>query len=194
LSIGPSFFRQVNEGAVAFNQTKDTNMTFLQLVGGGAAIVVLLGAATMLLPRQVHVERSAMLDADASTVLELAASGQGYQAFNPYRDTDPDLAITLFGPASGVGSGFRFEGREGRGTQTVAAMAANAVRYDIDLGAMGQPVQTIAVSEGDGGTQVTWTMEADMGFNPIARVMGLFMDRMIGPTLERGLANLETAA
>lgn len=169
-------------------------MTLFQILAGGATLVALLAASPLLLPRHVHVDRQAMIDADARSVLALAASGEGYQRFNPYKTTDPDLSISLFGPASGVGSGFRFEGREGRGTQTVSEITPDAVRYSIDLGPMGQPVQTIRAEARDGGTRVTWSMTADMGFNPVARVMGLFMDRMVGPTFERGLANLEAVS
>ena len=161
-------------------------MTLVQILAGSAAVIAVLAAGTLLLPRHVHVERQAIIETDARTVLALAASGEGYQRFNPYKSTDPDLSITLYGPASGVGSGFHFAGKDGKGSQTVAAVTGDAVHFDIDLGPM--------AAARDDGTQVTWSMQADMGFNPIGRVMGLFMDRMVGPTFERGLANLEAAA
>ena len=164
--------------------------TALLLSAGGLATLGLLPFA---LRRHVHVERSAVLDASPAAVLALAASNAGYQRFNPYCDVDPGLTITLFGPESGVGSGFRFEGKEGRGTQVVAAVDTDAITYAIDLGAMGKPTQRLAVEAFDGGTRVTWSMDADLGRNPIARVFGLFMDRMIGATFERSLRNLDNA-
>ncbi|MEM8587997.1 MAG: SRPBCC family protein [Pseudomonadota bacterium] len=169
-------------------------MTFVQILAASAGLVALIVAATLLLPRHVRVERRAVIDADAGAVLSLAASGEGYQRFNPYKTKDPDLSITLFGPESGVGSGFNFAGRDGKGSQTVSAVSGDAVEFDIDLGPMGKPRQTIRAEQCAGGTSVTWSMQADMGLNPIGRVMGLFMDRMIGPTFERGLANLAAAA
>ena len=45
-----------------------------------------------------------------------------------------------------------------------------------------------------GGTQVTWTMNGDMGANPLYRWMGLFMDKMVGPDFDAGLANLKALA
>ena len=42
-----------------------------------------------------------------------------------------------FGPAEGIGSGFRFDGKEGKGTQTVTEVTATRVTHLIDLGAMG---------------------------------------------------------
>ncbi|WP_299154638.1 SRPBCC family protein [uncultured Tateyamaria sp.] len=168
-------------------------MTIWTLLGGGACAVALLAAGSLLLPRHVHVERQATLAGDADTVLALAASNTGYQRFNPYLSADPDLKIDPFGPETGIGSGFAFDGKDGTGTQVVSAVSPDAVHYDIDLGAMGQPRQMIAAQAVADGVVVTWSMDADMGFNPVGRVMGLFMDAMIGKTFERGLGNLAAA-
>ncbi|WP_299375343.1 SRPBCC family protein [uncultured Tateyamaria sp.] len=167
-----------------------TIWTILAGIGGVAALTV---AGSMLLPRHVHVERSATLQATPEAVLSLAASNTGYQSFNPYLTTDPALKISHFGPDAGVGSGFAFDGKEGKGTQVVAAVTGDTVRYAIDLGPMGKPTQAITVQPAADGVHVTWSMDADMGFNPAGRVMGLFMDGMIGKTFEQGLGNLAKA-
>lgn len=168
-------------------------MDIMTLVAGGVGLIALTTAGALLLPRHVHVKRQATLDAAPSAVLALASSNEGYQRFNPYRSTDPALKIAPFGPVSGVGSGFAFEGKDGKGKQTVAAVGPDSVRYDIDMGAMGQPRQAITAVPDGGGSRVTWTMDMDLGFNPLARVFGLFMDRMVGKTFEKGLDNLAAA-
>lgn len=152
--------------------------------------VAALAVATQALPRHVSIERSAMIDAAPEAVIALAASNTGYQAFNPYKDLDPDLQVAMFGPASGVGSGFSFESKDGAGQQTVASVTADQVTFDLDLGPLGQPTQAISAVAVDGATEVTWTMDMDLGLNPVFRVMGLFMDGMIGPNFELGLANI----
>ena len=43
----------------------------------------------------------------------------------------------------------------------------------------------------NGVTQVSWSFIGDMGNNPIARWIGLMMDSMLGPQLERGLINMK---
>ena len=166
-------------------------MTLTTVLASTAGVLALAAAGAMLLPRQVRVERSAVIAAAPADILALAASNAGYQRFNPYKTADTDLKIDLFGPDSGVGSGFAFDGKDGKGTQTVAEVGPAHVRYAIDLGRMGQPTQTIATAPEAGGTRVTWMMEADMGLNPVARVFGLFMDGMIGKTFDLGLANLK---
>lgn len=151
-------------------------------------------AAALALPRHVTVERVAVLDVAPDRVIELAASNAGYQRFNPYKDRDPNLEVDLFGPASGVGSGFHFASKDGVGQQVVAHVTPQEVTFAIDLGPMGQPTQAIAAVAVDGATEVTWRMDMDLGLNPLARVMGLFMDGMVGPNFERGLANIADVA
>jgi hypothetical protein len=170
------------------------NMTLTTILAAGAATLALATAATYLLPRHVTVERSALVDASPEAVLALASTTEGFQRFNPYITADPDLTIEPFGPEAGVGAGFRFEGRDGTGTQTISNITADRVTYAIDLGSMGQPTQHITARPEGNQTRVTWTVESDMGLNPVFRVFGLFMDRMLGGTYESGLANIARVA
>lgn len=169
-----------------------TTLATLATLGAGALAIIAL--APYALPASRTVERSAHVEAAPADIYALVSTTQGFQTFNPYRDTDPDLAITPMGPAAGVGAAFAFKGRDGEGTQTITRVEENArVEMLIDLGAMGQPVQTFTLEPQGTGTQVVWSVESRFGFNPVGRVFGLFMDGMLGPIYERGLSNLATA-
>ncbi|MEM6478024.1 MAG: SRPBCC family protein [Pseudomonadota bacterium] len=168
-------------------------MKMTKIAAYGCLTIAALAAASFALPRHVSVERSAMIEAAPEAVLALAASNSGYQAFNPYADLDPALEIELFGPASGVGSGFHFNSKDGAGSQTIAEVTAERVSYSLDLGALGQPTQSISTEPRAVGTWVTWRMESDLGFNPAMRVFGLFMDNMVGPNFELGLEKIADA-
>ena len=170
-------------------------MPITSLLLSGSAVVALGVAATYLAPRNVKVQRSKITASSPAQVLALAAATEGYQTFNPCRSDNPDLAITPFGPASGKGSGsgFAFATGSMKGTQTIIEVASDHVTYAIDLGPQGKPTQIITARPVSGGTEVTWTMQADIGINPVARSVGLFMDRMIGKTFDQGLANLAAA-
>jgi len=158
------------------------------------AVIAAVALIALLLPRKVVVTRQTDVAMGPGDIIARVASTEGFQTFNPYCTTDPDLKITPFGPAEGVGSGFRFEGKEGKGTQTVTGVTATRVTHLIDLGAMGKPVQTIDAHATDTGARVTWTVTSDMGFNPVFRIFGLFMDRMLGKTYELGLKNIKALA
>ena len=165
-------------------------LTQIALAGVGGIGLLAIGALVFL-PKEVVVARSGIVSAAPEDIVELAASNTGYQRFNPYLSADPELRITVYGPATGVGSGFEFDGKDGKGAQTVSAVDETSVQYDIDLGPMGRPTQSISAARRGDHSEVTWRMQADLGMNPIARVMGLFMDGMVGPTFERGLQNLD---
>lgn len=154
------------------------------------AVITAIALIAFLLPRKVVVTRQAEVAMAPDDILARVSSTDGFQTFNPYCTTDPDLKITPFGPTAGVGSGFGFEGKDGKGTQTVTDVTATRVTHLIDLGAMGKPVQSIEATATDKGALVTWTVTSDMGFNPIFRIFGLFMDRMLGKTYELGLKNM----
>ena len=160
----------------------------------GAGVIAALGLLAFTLPQKVHVEREAIIKAEPDKIFALASSNKGFQAFNPYKSADPDLKIELFGPTKGVGSGFKFDGKDGKGTQTISALESNkSVTMQIDLGAKGTPTQTFNFHKVATGTRVVWGLDADFGNNPIGRIIGLFMDKMMGKTFERGLSNLSLA-
>jgi len=159
-----------------------------------AAILAAIALVALLLPRKVVVTRLADVALSPEDVIARVASTSGFQTFNPYCTTDPNLQITPFGPDAGVGSGFEFKGKEGKGTQTVTDVTATSVTHLIDLGAMGKPVQTIEAKATDTGACVSWTVTSDMRFNPVFRIFGLFMDRMLGKTYELGLKNMAALA
>ena len=158
------------------------------------AITAAVALIALLLPRKVVVTRETDVAMHPEDVVARVANSEGFQTFNPYCTTDPSLTITPFGPAEGVGSGFRFEGKEGKGTQTITEVSATRVTHLIDLGAMGKPVQTIEAKATDTGARVTWTVTSDMGYNPVFRIFGLFMDRMLGKTYELGVKNIASLA
>ncbi len=154
-------------------------------------LVAVLLAACFTLPSSKTVTRSAVIHAGAEAIYPVIVSSRGFQRFNPYHDADPDLKIQFFGPESGIGAGFAFDGKEGKGKQTIIAAEENRqIQMEIDLGAMGKPIQTFRLEEHNGATRVTWSTHSNFGNNPIGRVFGLFLDKMLGKNYERGLDNL----
>ena len=111
-------------------------MTIATIAASATAVIAALADAPYALPGQVHVERSAVIDAAPEELFALIASNGRYQSFNPYLPKDPDLKIALHGPASGAGSGFDFDGKDGKGSSVVAAVEENrSVTMALDLGA-----------------------------------------------------------
>jgi effector-binding domain-containing protein len=161
-------------------------------------LVVLLAGIGMLLPRNVHVERSASIGAPPATVFALV---NGYRLFNkwsPWFALDPEAQYSYEGPDFGAGAKMAWASARkdvGSGSQKIVESRPNEmVRVELDFGDQGLATSTwILAPEGD-GTKVTWGCDADMGVGPIGRWFGLMMDRMIGNDYAKGLAGLKSLA
>jgi hypothetical protein len=161
-----------------------------------ALIAAAVAAIPFALPDRAHVERTAKVPASTADVYRILSSSAGFDAINPFRTSDPDLAVTFAGPASGVGASFAWTGKSGSGSQTIVeAVPGERVVMHLDLGPMGQPRQTFALRPaGRGETEVTWSLDANLGSNPMRRIVGVFMDKMLGPQYELGLKTLSSFA
>ncbi len=59
---------------------------------------------------------------------------------------------------------------------------------------LGSPKLKSGLTPENGKTKVVWATDSNFGGNPMKRVFGLMMDGFLGPTHERGLANLNRVA
>ena len=76
-----------------------------------------------------------------------------------------------------------------------AAEPGRRLGYDLyfpDFGTTSSGALELA-AEGS-GTKVTWTMNGNMGSNPLFRWIALFGDKMVAPDFEAGLSNLKALA
>lgn len=157
-------------------------------------IAVLFGVA-YLLPREVTVARSITIDAAPDAVFPHVNSLRQMQAWSPWLERDPDVAVVFDGPEEGVGAGMSWQSEQadvGSGAQRITASIPNeSVTTALDFGDMGTATAGLTlVGEGD-STRVTWDLVADMGNSPIGRWLGLAMDGMVGKDYEAGLEKLK---
>lgn len=169
-------------------------------------ILVLLLAAVLVvggfvLSPKFSVSRSVVIGAPADKVYALLASPRAWQQWSVWHRRDPGMAITYRGPESGAGAGWEWKSKsEGDGRMDfTAAEPARRIAYDLyfpDFGTTStgelrlRPVTETAGTR----TEVTWTMNGDMGKNPLFRWMALMADGMVGKDFAAGLANLKAVA
>ena len=169
-----------------------------------SVILVVLGLAVLfvggayLVPAKVSVSREVTISAPVDKVFALVNSTQATTQWSPWTGRDPAIKLTFTGPEAGVGNKMAWESQDpqiGAGSQEITESVANArVTSALDFGDMGQAVAAVLLATDGDGTRVTWTLDTDMGMNPIARWMGLAMDSMVGADYEAGLAKLKTLA
>jgi len=107
------------------------------------------------------------------------------------------MKITYSGAASGAGAVWEWKSEsQGDGRMTfTAAEPPSRVAFDLYFPDFGTTSKgELGFAPENAGTRVRWTMNGDMGRNPLLHWMALFMDKMVGPDFEAGLANLKQLA
>jgi hypothetical protein len=170
-------------------------MTALKrVIIGLVTLIVLIVVIGFLLPRQVHVERSIVINAPQAQLFEALNSFKRFNEFSPWAALDPNTQYTYEGPESGVGAKMSWVSSDpelGSGTnEIVESRAPDFIRTRLNFG--GQPAEaTFTFAPTDSATRVTWGFDGDLGDNPIMRFVGLMFDKWIGGDYEKGLARMK---
>ncbi|MBT0587246.1 SRPBCC family protein [Alteromonas oceanisediminis] len=168
-----------------------------KLVIGIALIFMAFIVVGLLLPSSFEVKRTVVIEAEPSTVYENIVDLQEWQSWGVWFKRDPNMVVTYAGPDRAVGmrSAWKSE-TEGNGEMEITALEHNrnvtyALRFpDMDMASQGE----LTLEPIDAGTRVTWRDYGDVGSNIVYRYFALFMDSLIGPDFEDGLANLKTVS
>lgn len=166
------------------------------LTGIVALLAIIFFAGAFLLPKDITVARSIEIDAPPSDVFPHVNSLKATQAWSPWLERDPDVALSYEGPEAGVGAKMAWASDQrdvGTGTQEIITSEPDKqVVTALDFGPMGTAMATFDLASAGDKTTITWGLYTDAGSNPMARWMGLMMDGMVGKDYETGLANLKT--
>lgn len=158
-------------------------------------LLVLFFAVGFLLPKDVRVERSTEIDAPPQAVFEMVNDFQQFNRWQPWALIDPTTRYVYEGPATGAGSRMMWYSDHpevGDGAQEIVLSEPySLVRTHLDFGMQGVAVADYVIDEANGGSVLTWTLETNMGENPIMGYFALLMDGMVGTAYEQGLANLK---
>jgi uncharacterized protein YndB with AHSA1/START domain len=169
----------------------------LWLLGALVGLVVLLLVIGFFLPSEFRVERSVLINAPAERVYPLVATPREWTRWSVWNERDPNMQIEYSGPESGAGAAWSWKSEtEGNGEmEFTEATPPQRVVYVLRFPDMGmQSTGLMTVTPAEGGVQVTWTNEGDMGGNPLNRWFGMFMDSLVGPDFEAGLNKLKRVA
>lgn len=165
---------------------------------GVAALVALLVVVGLFLPKSYHVERSVTVNAPADKIYPFISAFRRWPEWIAWTTNKyPDMQMQFGETDTGVGAGYSWTGKSsGNGAIKFTQMEpGKSIGYHLDF-EHGQYLSTGTISlvpEG-AAVKVTWTNGGDLGANPFGRWFGLFMDRMMGPDFEAGLANLKARA
>lgn len=173
-------------------------MKILKIATGAVvALALLLALGGLLLSPKFSVTRTVKIQAPAEQVYALVANPRHWKLWSVWNQRDPAMQIEYSGPESGVGAAWAWKSAsEGDGKMSfTAAEPSQLLAYDLYFPDFGTTSKgELRMKPSGQGTEVVWSMDGDMGANPLFRWLALFSDRMVGPDFEAGLAGLKTLA
>jgi uncharacterized protein YndB with AHSA1/START domain len=166
----------------------------LRILGGLAAFIVALVAIAYLLPRHYRVERSIVINAPAAALFPRVADMREWKNWTVWHERDPEIKNTYSAEQLVVGAWSEWDSKkEGRGKATVTALEpGRRAVYRLEFPDFGSVSTGVFVLTPEGnGTRLVWSDEGDLGYNPINRWFGLWLDGLVGADFEAGLAKLK---
>jgi effector-binding domain-containing protein len=167
-------------------------MKTLKTIGIGLiGVILLLLVIAFFLPSKVHIERSIEIKGNPANAYNLVNRITEWKQWSPWHKLDTNAKWIYSEQTEGTGAWYTWES-EVRNVGSGKLTITNSKPYEIISTALQFEKMTPAHSDfiftpTTDGYKLTWTMDSDMGLNPIGRWFGVFMDRMIGPDYEKGL-------
>ena len=164
------------------------------VIGCIILLVVVIGFAS---PRVATISRSVEVNATPEEVFPQLNNLKNFvEHWSPWTAKDPNASHTYNNIPEGTGAQYSWEGdrkKVGAGTMKITESERNKrVRTSLYFKGRGHAFANMHVeASGNGRSKVTWNFEGDNGNNPFGRLMGRFMDKLLGPDYEKGLNNLK---
>ncbi len=163
----------------------------------GALAVLVLGffIFSLYLPSRVRVQRSLVTEAPASIIFPYVNALRKWPDWSPWHAYDPAMEMQYTANDTGAGAGYAWRSRHrnvGKGSLFITESRPNEyLATEMNFMRQGTAKSWFRLEAVAHGTRITWGMEADMGQNPMRRLMGRMMDKWVGPDFEKGLVNLK---
>ncbi|WP_100641683.1 SRPBCC family protein [Alteromonas facilis] len=168
-----------------------------RLVIGLCIALVALYVIGMVLPSKYTLERSVVIEAPASAIYDQVVDLRQWKTWGVWFKRDPDMTVSYSGPDRAVGMRSEWQSEtQGNGAMEITDLQHDKrIEYrimfpDMDM----QSTGTLLFEEVSQGVKVTWMDSGDVGDSVIYRYFGLFMDNLVGPDFEAGLANLKVVS
>lgn len=172
-------------------------MKILKRILLGLAILLLLISAVGLLffPSHIEVNRSVTIKASTEAVFDYVNEIRNFNEWSPWFRQDTAAKYVFEGPASGKGARMKWESDSanvGKGSMVFTeSVPYSIIRQDLDFMGGGIAKSEYRFSVSDTGTVMTWAFAVEAGANPLLRILGAFMDKMVGSDFEKGLSRLK---
>lgn len=158
-------------------------------IGGAVLALLLIG---ILLPSRAHIERSIEIEARAEMVFALVNDFRWVAEWSLRTADDPNARTDLAGPPRGLDASRSWEGTiVGRGRESITASEPYSRVETAIVENRGRGSSSVfEITAAETATRLTWSYERPYGFNLAGRYFALFLDGIVGGTMEQELERL----
>lgn len=170
-------------------------LRFLGFVAGSIFVMVLL--LYTLLPSKGRVSRELAINAAPDVIYHQLVQLRNYESWFPWLVADRNQKVTFSHPSSGNGAYFTWDSKNknlGSGTfQITAVQPDSMVRFRMLYKNIPEASGQLLIQRDahHDYSIVMWQIQIDAGWKPWLRLFSLMMDKLVGPALENGLADLK---
>ncbi|UTW66801.1 SRPBCC family protein [bacterium SCSIO 12643] len=171
-------------------------MKTFKYIGTSLLILVLIFVAFgFFQSKEVSVSRSIVIAAPMDIVFDQFNDLEKRIKWSPWEAQDSTMVTQLGDITKGVGASYSWTSENsGKGTIRYSEVVPHQlIQSDLLFGEPGdEPAQGLMIfAEAEDGVKVTWEVHMDMGNNPFMRIMGRYMDDIVGSTFEMGLESVK---
>ena len=160
--------------------------------------IIIVIVISLFLPSSLHIERKIVINADQEQIFKQVNDLKNWKNWAPWALIDSSVYLleeSYSNPSYGVGATFKWNsenGDLGKGSiKIIKSKPYNAIENHLNIG-MIEAKGTWVFNDTPDGIKVTWGMDIDFGFNPIAKFFGLFIEDQVSPDYELGLKRLKS--
>ena len=156
-------------------------------------LVVLAAFLALFLPKDFHSERSGVIDAPPQVAYNQVNNLKNWNKWSPWAQIDPETKWEYSSDPVGEGAWYTWTSDHkdvGKGKLTIAeATIGKTLKTEIEFEGMGTGYGTWKFEPQVDKTKVTWGFDTHVAW-PFNLMMFNF-DSQMGPSLEKGLTNLD---
>ncbi len=159
-------------------------------------LVILLAFGSLFISSTLKVERSIEVGVPADAAFEQVNTLRNWEQWSPWHKIDPQMILTYSGPDGGPGSSYNWFSKHSDvgdgGFRIISTQPYKTIDAEMQFGPDNKATTHYAFDQTANGTRITWSMESEMGMNPIDKYFGImFLDKYVGADFERGLNNMK---
>lgn len=161
-------------------------------------LVVLFIGFGFMQDQQVSVSRTVLVQAPMEEVFDQFNDLEKRLVWSPFEAQDTTMITTMGNVTKGINASYSWTSEEQNPGKIkyVQVIGNQLIESELYFGEeTNKPSQGLMIfKQADDGVKVTWEVHMDMGNNPFMRILGRYIDNMMGPTFESGLESMKTIA